>query len=763
MSVQEAHESSSNLNCSTSRDHMYHSGQQNLPINRQTTGIKSLDGQFSTMNRTKRQLEGQDDFNWDDHRGYMTVKKRKLAEQFHGMAGQKESTIFQGATVHVNGWTEPSNDELKRMIHAHGGNYVFNVYGNTKVTHTIASNLPNVKITTLGDSIVCTPAWIVDSIAAGRQLPTDGYLLYKNLGNQKKLNFSKSALADQIKKGEQSLDSLSSSVFSTNSGELNLEPLALDRHPQESINLANCDGTSSSKTVEHSSNVVSKRVKAYKPSKGADFVSEFFTHSRLHYLSTWSTELKQFTARMVDRIHPKYPRLDSSQSLRSQNQRAVVHIDLDCFFVSVSIRDKPHLKGKPVAVTHAKAHPSTVLATDHGTTAQSSASSDCSPVKHLQDSTSDVASCSYEARKAGVSNGMSVGKAVKLCPNLELLPYDFGGYRQVSQTFYETLLLYSSTVEAVSCDEAYLELTDYAQDFNGVETLIGELRKEVEMKTGCTVSAGISHNMLLARLSTRTAKPNGQFYLSADQAEDYLASLNVRDLPGVGYSTTNKLRTMSIESCGELRALPLAKLQKDFGLKNGTMLYEYSRGIDSRELKVTSERKSVSVDINYGIRFTDISEAQALIKDLADELAKRAKEAEVAGGNVTLKLKIRKADVPRETWKYLGHGVCDSVSRSTLLLQPTQEAKEICQFSLKLLKQVKVVASDIRGMGLQLSKLVTTPTESVKNAGGPTSEGADLRKLFQSVASRDPARADSVHRYLQCIYKHTYTGTCTCT
>ena len=754
MSVQQAvddSELSSKLKCSTSGDHMHQSDQRSLLINHQNTGIKSSDGHSSTMNRTKRELEGQDDFNWDDHRGYMTVKRRKLADQFHGMAGKKESTIFQGITVHVNGWTEPSNDELKRMIHAHGGNYVFNLYGNTKVTHTIASNLPNVKIKALGDSVVCTPAWIVDSIAAGHQLPTDGYLLYNNLGNQKKLNFSKTTIvpADQIKKGEQSLESLSSSVFSTNSGEPNRESLALNQHSPKSVNSADCDATSSSKTVEHSSSVASRRVKACKPSKGAGFVNEFFTHSRLHYLSTWSTELKQFTAKMVDHIHPKYPRLDPSQSLRSQNQRAVVHIDLDCFFVSVSIRDKPHLKGKPVAVTHAKAHPSPVLATDHGTTAQSSGSSGHSPVKHLQDSTSDIASCSYEARKAGVSNGMSVGKAVKLCPNLELLPYDFDGYRQVSQTFYKTLLLYSSTVEAVSCDEAYLELTDYAQDFKGVEALIGELRKEVEMKTGCTVSAGISHNMLLARLSTRTAKPNGQFYLIADQTEDYLASLSVRDLPGVGYSTTNKLKTMNIESCGELKALPLAKLQKDFGLKNGTMLYEYSRGIDSRELKVTSERKSVSVDINYGIRFTDISEAQSLIKDLADELAKRAKEAEVAGGNVTLKLKIRKPDVPRETWKYLGHGVCDNVSRSTLLLQPTQEAKEISQFSLKLLKQVKVVASDIRGMGLQLSKLVTTPTESARRAGGPSSEGADLRKLFQSVASSEPLRTDSVQRYLQ--------------
>ena len=750
MSTEAEHGSSDDTNSSTPyytvKDTTHESEQEK-------TGIKSSDGRSSSKNGTKRVLEGQqDDFNWDDHRSYMSVKKRKLADQFHGMAGEKESMIFQGITIYVNGWTEPSNDELKRMIHAHGGNYVYNLYGNTKVTHTIASNLPNSKIKTLGDSVVCTPAWIVDSITSGHQLPTDDYLLYKNHGSQKKLSFSKTTSTlpgDRIKKGEQNIETLNSSLIPTNT---NVHHQGTSQHPDSEDGTCNPAGSGSTssnvKAVEQASATglpVARVSKAYKSSKGAEFVNEFFTHSRLHYLSTWSTELKQFTARMVNRIQPKYPKLDPSQSLRSQHQRAVVHIDLDCFFVSVSIRGKPHLKGKPVAVTHAKAHSSPENATVHsGTAAPSSATSGHSPVKHLQDSTSDIASCSYEARKAGVHNGMSVGKAVKLCPDLELLPYDFDGYRQVSQIFYETLLLYSSTVEAVSCDEAYLELTDYAQDFSRVEAVIGELRGEVEMKTGCTVSAGISHNMLLARLSTRKAKPNGQFYLSIDHAEEFLGSLSVHDLPGVGYSTANKLKEKNVETCGELSALSLAKLQKDFGLKNGTVLYEYSRGIDSRELKVTSERKSVSVDINYGIRFTDISEAESLIKNLADELAKRAKEAEVAGGNITLKMKIRKPDVPRETWKYLGHGMCDNVSRSTLLLQPTQEAKEISQFAVKLLKQVKVVASDIRGMGLQLSKLVSTQTDSTA-AGGSSSEGQNLRKLFQAAASSAPTQADATH------------------
>ena len=701
------------------------SDQNNTNDSKGDTSIKCSDQQSSS---TSGANHDEADMNWKDYGGYFRAKRRKLEEQFRDMVGEKQSNIFQGVTIYVNGWTEPSNNELKRMIHAHGGNYIFNLYGNTKVTHTIATNLPHSKVKNLSDSVVCTPAWIVDSISAGRQLPTDGYLLYSNHGNQKKLNFSKTVQAKQIEKGKEKLESFNSGNLS-NVAELQQENCISSDQPvddagahTQTCNSVVCD-SSNVKEREHIPST-SGKVNAYNSSKGAEFVSEFFSHSRLHHLSTWSTELKQFTARMVNHIQPKYPKLHPSQSLRAQHHQAVVHIDLDCFFVSVSIRGKPHLKGKPVAVTHA------------GIRAPQSAGT--SPVKHLQDSTSDVASCSYEARNAGVYNGMSVGNAVKLCPNLELLPYDFEGYRQVSQLFYETLVLYSSTVEAVSCDEAYLELTDYVEDFNRVETIISELRNEVEAKTGCTVSAGISHNMLLARLSTRKAKPNGQFYLAVDQAESFLASLSVHDLPGVGYSTTNKLNGMGIETCGELRALTLAKLQKDFGLKNGTMLYEHSRGIDSRVLKVTSERKSVSVDINYGIRFTDISEAESLIKNLADELEKRAKDAEVTGGNVTLKMKIRKPDVPHETWKHLGHGVCDNVSRSTLLLQPTQDAKEIGQLAVKLLRQKRVVASDIRGIGVQLSKLVSTHAESAASK-----EGANL---FQSPSNA--TKSDPTPRYL---------------
>ncbi len=464
-------------------------------------------------------------------------------------------------------------------------------------------------------------------------------------------------------------------------------------------------------------------VKAYQASEGADFVNSFFTHSRLHYLSTWSTELKQFTAKMLKQVLPRYPKLLPTESLRSKQLRAVVHIDLDCFFVSVSIRNKPHLKGKAVAVTHAKLPKSG---------SESKSPSKDSIPKHLLDSTSDIASCSYTARDTGIKNGMSVGEAMKRCPDLVLLPYDFEAYRDVSQQFYEILLQCSSCVEAVSCDEAYIELTDYISDSQEAEHFVLKLRNEIESKVGCTVSAGIAHNMLLARMCTRIAKPDGQFYLPMANTENFLKSQNVKNLPGVGYSTTRKLREMNIETCPELSNTSLEKLKEIFGQKTGKILYDFARGIDERELKTETERKSVSVDINYGIRFKNISEAESLLKNLANELEKRASDADVLGGTVALKMKLRKASAPSKTWKYLGHGACDNVTRSMTLLQPTRSSSEVFRLSLRLLKQVSPVASDIRGMGLQLSKLVLTSSE-----GAVPSLGQDLRAFLKPAVEEE--------------------------
>lgn len=661
----------------------------------------------------KRDPTSADFKDWDSHETYMHAKRRKLWNQFEGMGICKKSNIFEGVSIYVNGWTQPNAESLKEMMYVHGGKYVYNFYSKSVVTHTIASNLPNSKILKLGSSIVCKPSWIEDSVAANTLLPVDGYLLYRPQDGQKKLSFSKPIPRPHNTKCE--------------------DVVVEEEETHKASKDDDEEWVKGSSPVERHSSVSNPS-----RAKGAEFVNEFFTHSRLHYLSTWSTELKQFTADMLTKITPRLLRLPISASITGLNTRAIVHIDLDCFFVSVSLRSRPHLRGKPVAVTHAKlpqaprddvgrqerSNPDVTL--EHGMTATESVLPAEQSTFNPVGSTSDVASCSYEARGAGVSNGMSVGTALKKCPDLILLPYDFKSYREVSQLFYETLLHYSAVIEAVSCDEAYLELTEYCRDFNHVAEIVEELRHEVQTKTGCAVSAGISHNMLLARMCTRVAKPDGQLYLDAKKPEGFLDTQKVRDLPGVGHAMSMKLREMGVEKCGDLKPISLNRLQTQFGTKTGKMLHSYARGVDSRELKTSTERKSVSVDINFGIRFKDFSEAETLVGNLSRELQKRAEQACVLGTQLTLKMKIRKKDAPLEPWKFLGHGACDNVSRSLSLLQPSREAAECGRLAVKLLKQLDPSAADIRGVGLQLSKLVSLESGGSGGGGG----SGDLRTIL---------------------------------
>lgn len=614
----------------------------------------------------ERPWERQPADNWD-LRDYMKIKQQKLVSQFHS-SGNRLSNIFNGVSIYVNGFTEPSADELKALIHDHGGMYRY-YYSPSKVTHIITYNLPDTKVKNLSpNTIVCTPSWIVDSIAAEKLLPVREYRLYHKANEQGSLNFN---------------------VVSKGKG-----PASGSNDKTSKILDGVCDtaGASLGRTGM--------------PPNPANLISEFFTHSRLHHLSQWSIELKEFTAKMRTQITPKLVKLSAQQALRKDGSNIFVHIDLDCFFVSVGLRDRPQLIGKPVAVSHFKGDTTNTKETD----------------KRLPtESMSDIASCNYKARDKGVRNGMSVGRGLQQCPDLVIIPYEFEKYQNVSHTFYETLLSFLPGIEAVSCDEAYLELTDYVTCASDACKIVEELRKEIYDKTQCHASAGISHNMLLARLCTRVAKPCGQFCLMDADPTDFLSTQLVSNLPGVGYSTASKLNNLGITNCQELSQVPIHKLHAEFGKKIGTTLYNSARGIDNRSLTLEVERKSLSADVNFGIRFESFSDADEFIVNLAKEVEKRATDSSIVGKQVTLKLKVRKADAPTETKKYLGHGICYNVSKSTHLPTATCKAAVLETACIQILRQLDVPVTDIRGIGMQLTKL-STSEERV--------EYGDLRKAF---------------------------------
>lgn len=431
---------------------------------------------------------------------------------------------------------------------------------------------------------------------------------------------------------------------------------------------------------------------------GATFINEFYQNSRLHYLSTWKAQLRLIVAEArsaANRVPAVLPPDGAS--------RVIFHVDFDAFFVSAGLATRPHLKGKMVVVCHS--------------------------AKGGKDSTSEIASASYEARAKGVRNGMSLGRARQLCGDgLTPIPYEFETYKKFSLLFYTVLDAYADELEAVSVDEALLDVTGVVtarrlappeaglEDEDPAVQVANKIRDDIRAGTGCEVSIGISHNVLLAKLATRKAKPGGVFHLSAEGAPEFLADLDVESLPGVGYSMRRKLDdAFGTTTCGPLLAQTRDNLRKALGPKTGDTLYGYLRGHDDRRIEPDKERKSVSAEINYAIRFRAQEGADAYLLDLANEVAKRLSAIGARGRHVTLKIMSRHPDAPEEPPKFMGHGKCETFNKSVLLPRHTDEGGFIGRECVKLLHSMRLDPTELRGLGIQVTKLeFGGPTHGVK-------------------------------------------------
>jgi DNA repair protein REV1 len=587
----------------------------------------------------------------------MEAKKSKLREQYKETATkqtEKLSDIFAGVAILVNGLTNPSSEELKQLMAAHGG--TFHLYQHASTTHIIASNLPNVKINKLGSVPIVKPSWITDSITLNKLLDYRRYLLYTNQStSQPKLAF----------------------------------PVV----PKPDL-----DPPSKTKTASD-----------------PHFLEEFYSNSRLHLIATLGAEFKQFIADLRDKPERNFPGREKLLLIpQSKNfvktTPVVMHIDMDCFFVSVGLRTRPELRGLPVAVTHAR-NPQINASKERedAVTLNMDRLPQHMEVVDGRSSMSEVASCSYEARKCGVKNGMFLGAAAKLCPNIKTIPYDFEGYKEVSMILYNTLVSYTLDIEAVSCDEMYVDITDILTIFNlSVEGWATHIRNEIMSKTGCPCSTGFGANRLQARLATKKAKPAGSYHLKPEDVEVYMAEIAVADLPGVGRATLQKLKALGLETCGDVQVASLQVLQKELGVKAGETILEQARGLDRKPLNFHHERKSVSAEINYGIRFKSLEECHNFLESLGNEVWSRLNEVKMRARCVTLKLMVRAADAPVETAKFLGHGLCDCLSKSTTTAHPIADVRAIHREVKNLYEKMNVEFVELRGMGIQLSKLEKT-------------------------------------------------------
>lgn len=272
--------------------------------------------------------------------------------------------------------------------------------------------------------------------------------------------------------------------------------------------------------------------------------------------------------------------------------RKIIHCDCDCFYAAIEMRDDPTLRGKPLAVGGASERRGV------------------------------VATCNYEARKFGIHSAMPTSTALRRCPSLIVVPPRMDVYRDVSAKVHEIFAEYTQLIEPLSLDEAYLDVSQ-ASACQGSATLIAnEIRERVRSELGITISAGIAPNKFIAKIASDWEKPDGQFVVLPHEVDGFVAELPVKKLFGVGKVMAARLHEMGVERCGQLRGYSETELASRFGTF-GQRLYQLCRGIDSREIKVERQRKSLSVENTFPVDLPDLAACEHELAGLFDQMMTR--------------------------------------------------------------------------------------------------------------------------------------------
>lgn len=259
-----------------------------------------------------------------------------------------------------------------------------------------------------------------------------------------------------------------------------------------------------------------------------------------------------------------------------------------------------------------------------------------------------VATCNYEARRFGVHSAMPMSQAIRRCPELIVVRPSMEKYRVASRQILAIYRDYTEIVEPLSLDEAYLDVS-HSPHHQGSATRIAQaIRARIADEVGITASAGVAPNKFLAKIASDWNKPDGLFVILPEQVDAFVAALPVKRLFGVGKVTAEKLHRLQIHTCQDLLAWSLPDLLQRFG-KLGKSLYLLCRGIDQREVVVSSERKSVSVEETYNVDLPDLAACQAELPSLYASLTARMQRVQAMEGIQKLYVKIRFADFHHTT------------------------------------------------------------------------------------------------------------------
>jgi len=340
-------------------------------------------------------------------------------------------------------------------------------------------------------------------------------------------------------------------------------------------------------------------------------------------------------------------------------ETTILHVDMDAFFVSVELLERPELRGKPVVVGG------------------------------RPDQRGVVSAASYEARKFGIQSAMPLRTAGKLCPHAIFLDGHHAKYGEWSDRVASILAKFSPVVEMVSIDEAYLDLA-------GTERLHGppfaaahKLLRTITTTTGLPCSAGLASTRLVAKIASEQAKPRGLLWIPVGQEPRFLAQLPVRKIPGIGEVTERALRALGIEYVHQLADYPQEKLEQIFG-QWGTALYRKARGGDSYEFVLDAEPKSISQNHTFGEDTGDVAAMESMLSHLSQKACKRLREAGLSSRTLTI------------TIRYTGF---DTYTRSKTLGDPVEFDADAFAVFLSLFREHRNPKRKVRLIGVALSGL----------------------------------------------------------
>ena len=338
---------------------------------------------------------------------------------------------------------------------------------------------------------------------------------------------------------------------------------------------------------------------------------------------------------------------------------SILHVDMDAFFVSVELLERPELRGKPVVVGGQK------------------------------DQRGVVSAASYEARKYGIHSAMPLRTAGRLCPHAIFLDGHHEKYGEWSDRVATILAKFSPIVEMVSIDEAYLDLAGTERLHGPPLAAADTLLRTITQTTTLPCSGGLATTRLVAKVASDQAKPRGLLWVTPGSEQRFLAPLPVRKIPGIGKVTERALRALGIETVEQIAAVPQEKLEQIFG-QWGTALYRKARGGDSYEFVIDAEPKSISHNHTFGEDTDDAGAMTALLSHLSQKACKRLRESGLSTRTLTL------------TIRYAGF---ETHTRTKTLAEPTRLDSDIQSVFQELFRVHRDVKRKVRLLGVSLSGL----------------------------------------------------------